>query len=100
MFGLFKGNKRLPDDVQRRVEGLSSQALRAHHGTTTVLNAANEVAVAAILDGRKRFDQNYQVNAQALEGVQPQAPDSIDALLALDAEVRAYAHGHISELAV
>lgn len=29
MFGLFKGNKRLPDDVQRRVEGLSSQAVRA-----------------------------------------------------------------------
>ncbi|MDR2329175.1 MAG: 1-deoxy-D-xylulose-5-phosphate reductoisomerase, partial [Comamonas sp.] len=79
---------------------LSWQALRAPHGTTTVLNAANEVAVAAFLDGRMRFDQIYQVNAQALEGVQPQAPDSIDALLALDAEVRAYTEGLISELAV
>jgi 1-deoxy-D-xylulose-5-phosphate reductoisomerase len=79
---------------------LSWQALRAPQGTTTVLNAANEVAVAAFLDGRMRFDQIYQVNAQALEGVQPQAPDSIDALLALDAEVRAYAETTISELAV
>ena len=77
---------------------LSWQSLRAPEGTTTVLNAANEVAVAAFLDSRIRFDQIYEVNAQALSGVQPQAPDSVDALLALDAEVRAYTASYISRI--
>ena len=77
---------------------LSWQALRAPEGTTTVLNAANEVAVAAFLGGRMRFDQIYQVNEQVLSGMQPQSPDSIDALLALDAEVRSYAEGVIARL--
>ena len=77
---------------------LSWQALRAPEGTTTVLNAANEVAVAAFLGGCMRFDQIYQVNEQVLSGMQPQSPNSIDALLALDAEVRSYAEGVIARL--
>ena len=77
---------------------LSWQSLRAPEGTTTVLNAANEVAVEAFLDNRIRFDQIYEVNAQALSGVQPQAPDSVDALLALDAEVRTYAATYIARI--
>ncbi|MEG0976221.1 MAG: 1-deoxy-D-xylulose-5-phosphate reductoisomerase [Comamonas sp.] len=77
---------------------LSWQALGAAEGTTTVLNAANEVAVAAFLDGRMRFDQIYQVNAETMAGVQPQAPGSVDALLALDAEVRSYAATLIARL--
>ena len=78
---------------------LSWQALRAPEGTTTVLNAANEVAVAAFLDGRMRFDQIYHVNAQVLEGVQPQSPDCVESLLALDAEVRSYTEGVIAACA-
>ena len=78
---------------------LSWQALRAPEGTTTVLNAANEVAVAAFLAGQMRFDQIYQVNAQVMSGMQPQKPDSVDALLALDAEVRSYTEGVIARLA-
>ncbi|WP_395027950.1 1-deoxy-D-xylulose-5-phosphate reductoisomerase [Comamonas odontotermitis] len=78
---------------------LSWQALRAPGGTTTVLNAANEVAVAAFLDGRMRFDQIYHVNAQVLEGMQPQSPDCVESLLALDAEVRSYAEGVITACA-
>jgi 1-deoxy-D-xylulose 5-phosphate reductoisomerase len=36
-------------------------------GTTAVLNAANEVAVAAFLDGRLRFDQIHAVNHATLQ---------------------------------
>ena len=36
---------------------LAWEALRAPAGTTAVLNAANEVAVAAFLERRIRFDQ-------------------------------------------
>ena len=50
------------------------QPARAAPGTTAVLNAANEVAVAAFLDGRIRFDQIHAVNLATLEAVQPSKP--------------------------
>ncbi|GAD24778.1 1-deoxy-D-xylulose-5-phosphate reductoisomerase [Acidovorax sp. MR-S7] len=70
---------------------LSWQALRAAPGTTAVLNAANEVAVAAFLEQRIRFDQIHALNLATLEAVQPSNPDSLQALLALDAQTRAVA---------
>jgi len=70
---------------------LSWQALRAAPGTTAVLNAANEVAVAAFLERRIRFDQIHQLNLATLEALSPSKPDSLEALLALDAEARAAA---------
>lgn len=68
---------------------LSWQALRAPEGTTTVLNAANEVAVAAFLEGRLRFDRIHAVNLATLEALVPeQRPASLDDLLQLDAQAR------------
>jgi 1-deoxy-D-xylulose-5-phosphate reductoisomerase len=66
---------------------LAWAALRARPGSTAVLNAANEVAVAAFLDGRIRFDQIHRVNAHTVEGVLPasDATASIEGLLELDA---------------
>ena len=75
----------------RRFPGLhlSWQALAAAPGTTAVLNAANEVAVAAFLEGRIRFDQIHALNLRALEAVEPEHPGDVQALLALDARTRA-----------
>ncbi len=70
---------------------LSWQALKGAEGSTTVLNAANEVAVDAFLNGRLRFDRIHVVNAQCLADVQPGDCGSIEALLALDARARAHA---------
>ena len=67
---------------------LSWQALRAPEGTTTVLNAANEVAVAAFLARRLSFDRIHAVNLQTLESVQPGAVSSLEDLMALDARAR------------
>jgi len=67
---------------------LSWQALSAAPGTTAVLNAANEVAVAAFLARRIRFDQIHQLNLATLEAVAPPPLDSLEALLALDAVAR------------
>lgn len=69
---------------------LSWQALRAPAGSTTVLNAANEVAVDAFLNGRLRFDRIHALNEHCLGAVALSASDvgSIDGLLALDARVR------------
>ncbi|RZJ12033.1 MAG: 1-deoxy-D-xylulose-5-phosphate reductoisomerase [Rubrivivax sp.] len=70
---------------------LSWEALRAAEGSTTVLNAANEVAVDAFLQGQLRFDRIHAVNAQCLTDVQPGDCGSIEALLALDAQARSAA---------
>jgi len=67
---------------------LAWETLRAPAGTTAVLNAANEVAVAAFLDGRIRFDQIHHVNVATLEAVTASHPESLDDLLALDARSR------------
>ncbi|PTT92129.1 1-deoxy-D-xylulose-5-phosphate reductoisomerase [Pelomonas sp. HMWF004] len=72
---------------------LSWQALRAPEGSTTVLNAANEIAVEAFLAGRLRFDRIHAINAQCLADIQPGDCNSIEALLALDALTREHARG-------
>jgi 1-deoxy-D-xylulose-5-phosphate reductoisomerase len=72
---------------------LSWQALRGAEGSTTVLNAANEVAVDAFLNGRLRFDRIHAINSQCLADVQPGDCASIAALLDLDARTRAHARG-------
>ena len=67
---------------------LAWEVLAAPSGTTAVLNAANEVAVAAFLERRIRFDQIYAVNLATLEAVLPSNPGSLEDLLALDASAR------------
>lgn len=74
---------------------LAWDALRGPSGTTAVLNAANEVAVAAFLDKRLRFDHMHRVNLATLERVQPQAPGSLEDLLALDQQARAVAEQQV-----
>jgi 1-deoxy-D-xylulose-5-phosphate reductoisomerase len=80
---------------------LAWDTLRGPDGSTTVLNAANEVAVEAFLAGAIRFDQIHAVNAQTLAAVLPDAASgaSIAALLALDARARREAARQARELA-
>ena len=72
---------------------LAWEALAAPAGTTAVLNAANEVAVAAFLERRIRFDQIHAVNLATLSAVLPSNPATLEDLLALDARARASAEG-------
>jgi 1-deoxy-D-xylulose-5-phosphate reductoisomerase len=67
---------------------LAWQTLRAPAGTTAVLNAANEVAVAAFLDRAIRFDQIHAVNVATLEAVTPSNPGTLGELLELDRRSR------------
>jgi 1-deoxy-D-xylulose-5-phosphate reductoisomerase len=77
-------------DHPRRFPGLKLawEALRAPSGTCAVLNAANEVAVAAFLDRRIRFDQIHQTNLATLDAVAVTCPSCLDDLLALDMRAR------------
>jgi len=80
---------------------LAYDALRGPPGTTAVLNAANEEAVAAFLAGTVRFDAIHMVNRRTLETLVPEtgAAASIQALLALDEEARRLAGRYLKELA-
>ncbi len=78
---------------------LAWQALDAAPGTTTVLNAANEVAVAAFLDKQIRFDQIHLLNMAMLERVLPTAITGLEDLLELDQRSRWSAKQFISDLA-
>ena len=80
-----------PDLARFPCLGLAWEALRGPSGSCAVLNAANEVAVAAFLDRQIRFDQIHHVNRATLDTVRPDAPVSLEALLALDAQARAAA---------
>ena len=75
---------------KRRYPGLALvwEVLRAPAGTTAVLNAANEVAVAAFLDRRIRYDQIHHLNAEVLGAVLPAPPVSLEDLLAIDRQAR------------
>jgi 1-deoxy-D-xylulose-5-phosphate reductoisomerase len=77
---------------------LAWDSLRAAPGTTAVLNAANEIGVAAFLDKQIRFDQIHQLNLATLEAATISKPSTLDDLLALDAAARATAQAQIKRL--
>jgi 1-deoxy-D-xylulose-5-phosphate reductoisomerase len=80
---------------------LSWDALRAPEGSTTVLNAANEVSVAAFLAGTIGFADIHSVNAGTIETVLPQLPErpTLEDLLALDERARGFARERVKERA-
>ena len=71
---------------------LAWQVLDAADGSPAVLNAANEVAVAAFLDRRLRFVDIHRVNLETLAAVAVSDAHTIEALLALDEQARQVAH--------
>jgi len=79
---------------------LAWDCLSAPNGTTTVLNAANEVAVAAFLASAIRFTAIHEVNARCVDGVGARlgAVSSIDDLLDIDERARVAAGHHVKEL--
>ena len=78
---------------------LAWEALAGPTGTTAVLNAANEVAVAAFLEGRLRFDRIHAVNHATLTSLVPSNPGCVDDLMAIDAQARSMAQSHVGRFA-
>ena len=82
---------RAPDETRFPALRIARDAGRMGQRATTALIAADDVAVARFLDGSLRFDDIPRLLASAIERYgegADQAPD-VDALIALDAEVRA-----------
>ena len=86
----------VPDDARFPGLPLAWEVLKAPVGSAAVLNAANEIAVAAFLNKRIRFDHIHQVNHATLEAVLVSEVHGIEGLLALDAQARRVA-GRITE---
>ena len=67
------------------------EAIEAGGGAPAILNAANEVAVAAFLDDQIQFLQITALVEETLEKVTATTPGSLEEVLALDALARAKA---------
>ena len=84
----------------RRFPGLALawEVLAGPAGSTAVLNAANEVAVQAFLDGAIGFDQIHQVNRGTLDAWSAPVVTALEDLLAIDQQARVRAADWVRRL--
>lgn len=85
-----------PDPVRFPALRLAREALAAGGASPAILNAANEVAVAAFLAGRIGFLEIAAIVADTLDEYDPPAPADVDAVVAIDAEARRRAGDRIA----
>jgi 1-deoxy-D-xylulose-5-phosphate reductoisomerase len=86
-----------PDFVRFPALALARQALEAGGARPAILNAANEIAVAAFLDRRIGFLEIAAIVADTLHGYDPAAPETLDAVLSIDAEARRIARERVKD---
>jgi len=89
-----------PDSVRFPALRLAREALDAGGARPAILNAANEVAVEAFLQRRIGFLEIAAIVEHTLSCYDPAAPDSVDAVLAIDAEARILAGERVKDYAV
>jgi 1-deoxy-D-xylulose-5-phosphate reductoisomerase len=88
-----------PDPARFPCLQLAYAALRAGGTAAAVLNAANEVAVAAFLERRLPFTGIHHLIERTMERVPARAADDLEAVLAADAEARRVAAAQLLSLA-
>lgn len=76
---------------------LASEAMIAGGTATTILNAANEIAVEAFLKKQIRFTEISRLVEATLEKVHGVEADSIETVLLSDAEARQFASIYVKE---
>lgn len=84
-----------PDVVRFPCLKLAYDALRAGGGAATVLNAANEIAVARFLERVLPFAEIPRVIGEVLEECDAPCADTVDDVYALDREARACAERQV-----
>ncbi len=77
-----------PDPARFPCLRLAAEALRAGGDAPAALNAANEVAVDAFLEGRIRFPDIPRVVEETLERRRVSEPEDLEAVLRADREAR------------
>jgi 1-deoxy-D-xylulose-5-phosphate reductoisomerase len=86
-----------PDEQRFPALGLARRALTAGGGRPAILNAANEVAVAAFLAGKIGFLEIAAIVADTLDCYDPPAPETLDDVLAIDDEARTIAGERVED---
>ncbi|WP_407698046.1 1-deoxy-D-xylulose-5-phosphate reductoisomerase [Stakelama tenebrarum] len=86
-----------PDHDRFPALRLAKEALVADGARPAILNAANEVAVAAFLARRVGFLEIAAIVADTLDRYDPAAPETLDAVLAIDAEARRIAGERVKD---
>jgi 1-deoxy-D-xylulose-5-phosphate reductoisomerase len=82
---------RATDEVRFPATRLAREAVVAGGAAAAVLNAANEIAVAAFLQGQIAFTQIVQCCEDVLAFGLPSPPQNLDEVIAIDREARAKA---------
>jgi len=82
---------RAPDEVRFPATRLAREAAEAGGAMPAVLNAANEIAVAAFLAGKLPFTRIAVQVEQVMSRYAPSAPSSLAEVFAVDVEARAVA---------
>ncbi len=77
-----------PDEEAFPATRLARNAAEAGGAAPAVLNAANEVAVAAFLDGKIAFTEISHIVAHLLDEAPPAPPGSLEDVLEIDREAR------------
>lgn len=81
-------NFEAPDFQRFPCLDLAYQALRAGRSAPTILNASNEVAVQAFLDGKIGFRMIAQIIERCLNQIEIDSAHDIESILAADARTR------------
>jgi 1-deoxy-D-xylulose-5-phosphate reductoisomerase len=89
-----------PDAEKFPCLGLARAALEQGGSAPVVLNAANEVAVAAFLDRRIGFTRIAELIERALNTIAHREPKAVDDCVVIDAEARRVVHALIGETPV
>ena len=82
---------RSADEARFPATALCRAAAEMGGAAPAVLNAANEIAVAAFLSGQIAFTRIAVMVAEVLSRYSPAAPDSLDDVIAVDHAARAHA---------
>ncbi|MEG3122564.1 1-deoxy-D-xylulose-5-phosphate reductoisomerase [Sphingomonas sp. GB1N7] len=86
-----------PDETRFPALRLAREALDAGGARPAILNAANEIAVAAFLKKRIGFLEIAAIVADTLDRYDPPAPETLDEVLAIDAGARRIADERVKD---
>jgi 1-deoxy-D-xylulose-5-phosphate reductoisomerase len=89
-----------PDYARYPCLQLAIEASNTGQAATTALNAANEISVAAFLNGELRFTDIASLNREVMEQLVSAEPDSVEEVLQIDALARARAKDKLRTFAV
>ena len=67
---------------------LAFEAQKSGGTSPLIMNAANEIAVAAFLEGKIKFPDIYHVVARVLDQLEPEAIESVEMIMHADTHVR------------